>query len=359
MMRVAAIGLKPRVWRLILMRHSCLVLISINFLLLSVMGLFGEVLLRATISYHIDYYTGIRSPGKIQYPFGTITINSYGYPDDEFDLMDNRIRIGYVGDSVTFGIGAGQGYRISDIIKQAMPAYQHMTFSMVKYGIHDIEKFVQELRPFRLHTVIYLMNLNDMLADEQGDKPLLPFITKMIQGTIDAIRPKSYLYNYMRSKGKFALTLMGYGHHGHKAIELFPETNDRSIKNSMQRVNTIAKQFGNQGVRFCIVILPYEMQISESAEKEYRALGFRWDKTFVNKGTQQRILHYLQKDVEVLDGYYAFVDSSKAESSRSENGIGQYFVYNKGDKIDWNHLNRRGHRQLAEYILHRHFCGLG
>ena len=28
----------------------------------------------------------------------------------------------------------------------------------------------------------------------------------------------------------------------------------------------------------------------------------------------------------------------------------QDFVYDKGDKLDWNHPNRAGHRLIADYV---------
>jgi hypothetical protein len=39
----------------------------------------------------------------------------------------------------------------------------------------------------------------------------------------------------------------------------------------------------------------------------------------------------------------------------SDNGLGQYFVYNKGDKLDWNHPNRAGHRQIADWLADQDF----
>jgi phospholipase/lecithinase/hemolysin len=31
--------------------------------------------------------------------------------------------------------------------------------------------------------------------------------------------------------------------------------------------------------------------------------------------------------------------------------VGEYFVFNKGDALDWVHPNRDGHRLVAEYLL--------
>jgi hypothetical protein len=39
---------------------------------------------------------GLSTPprGELTYPYGTIKINSFGFPDEEFDLEDDRSRIG-------------------------------------------------------------------------------------------------------------------------------------------------------------------------------------------------------------------------------------------------------------------------
>jgi hypothetical protein len=34
-----------------------------------------------------------------------------------------------------------------------------------------------------------------------------------------------------------------------------------------------------------------------------------------------------------------------------------YFVYDKGDKIDWNHPNRAGHARIAEGFIRSGACG--
>jgi phospholipase/lecithinase/hemolysin len=31
--------------------------------------------------------------------------------------------------------------------------------------------------------------------------------------------------------------------------------------------------------------------------------------------------------------------------------VGEYFVFNRGDALDWVHPNRAGHRLVAEYLL--------
>jgi hypothetical protein len=55
-----------------------------------------------------------------------------------------------------------------------------------------------------------------------------------------------------------------------------------------------------------------------------------------------------------LDAAEAFVpaglDSAGVAAARDRNALGEFFVYDRGDKLDWNHLNRAGHARLGEFL---------
>lgn len=61
--------------------------------------------------------------------------------------------------------------------------------------------------------------------------------------------------------------------------------------------------------------------------------------------------------MRVVDLMPAFVDPANRERSRSAIGVGQYFVYDRGDKLDWNHPNRAGHRRIADYLTRIELLG--
>lgn len=330
------------------------------FLIILVMGMM-EIVLRFTIPYDIGYYTAVQKPGVYEYPYGTIRMNSAGYPDEEFDLNSSKKRIGYFGDSVIYGVGAGDGYRFSDILEKRYPKYDHWTFSMIANGIQDNE-VADKAKEYGLNTVIYAFNLNDILpapklddakgsaAGETVDKT--PFIRSLeiwVWNNLDGLRGKSYLYTWLRTLVKNALQQMGYSHTGFKAAELFPDDNRELIHETAARVNDIAKALKKQGVMFCVVLLPYEMQISKDARKTYSDFGIRWQKEFEDGLTQT----YLRQDFDfphVYDGRKAFTDAINTART------GEFFVYNKGDKIDFNHPNREGHRRLADGFAQSHTC---
>ncbi len=332
--------------------------------LLLIMGGLGELFLRASIKYNIGYYTGSHTPGVLKYPFGEIPINSDGNPDSEFDLQDPRPRVGYLGDSVNYGIGAGYGYRISDILEKKYPAYQHMTMGQVGFGIHDVDQLDGLLNKYNHDIVIFLMNLNDILPKIDFEKgvenpTLLSKIRALVGSTTDYFRDKSYLYNYIRTSVKTLLMKLGYDDGGFQSYELFPEKNTEIFKGTAERTNAFAEKLASEGKRFCILLLPYEMQISSEAAKKYQALGFSWEEGFTEGSAQKLLMSYLDTSkFEVLNAYNAFVDPANPEASKAKNPLGKYFVYNKGDRVDWNHPTREGHRKIAEYAIANGFCGL-
>ena len=101
------------------------------------------------------------------------------------------------------------------------------------------------------------------------------------------------------------------------------------------------------------------MQISREAERTYARLSIDWEEGFISGATQKMIIRYLDGGLRNIDAYHAFVDPEAPERSRRLNGLGEFFVYNKGDKLDWNHPNRAGHRRIAEYLARVNVLGNG
>ena len=60
------------------------------------------------------------------------------------------------------------------------------------------------------------------------------------------------------------------------------------------------------------------------------------------------ILGRLARDIVAVDLAPAFHQS---RDGRASIAVGEYFVFNKGDALDWVHPNRDGHRLVAEYLL--------
>lgn len=330
-------------------------IIAVNVLIFVLLLLALELFLRWRINFNPSYYTAIAAKGTcFDYPYGRVCLNSLGYPDDEFDLHSPKPRIGYIGDSVCYGVGVGQGYRIQDLLEQHYPQTEHWSFCNVGTAgakTVQIQKTLALTDEFRLSEVVYLMNMNDILPDDYGqetgdDAPTRLYDLKQLEKHyLSWLRGQSYLYTYLRNLIKTQATIAGYAAHGYFAYELFPHQSDAIFRQTAARMNYLHQQLAARGVTLQIVILPYEMQASDDAAKRLAQLGIRWEDGFVDGSAQNLLISYLDPDLRVSNPLAAF------RPLRPTARAGDYFVHDKGDKLDWNHPTRQGDAIIANYLI--------
>ena len=333
-------------------RHERLALVLVNLVFLVALLGIGEIATRFTTNYEIGYYTEAKTgrDGLLRYPYGVVPVNEHGYLDQAFNLASTKPRVGWFGDSVAMGVGAGYPYRISDIVRERSPNLETWNFARLGAGF-DGDKAESIAQKFKLNTVVYLLNLNDILpeAPPQSGSGLVVYNSlAFVKDYLDYFRDRSYLYNYIRTAAKNAIQRLGFEASGYFAFELWPEKSDDVFRSFAARINATAQELQAQGVQMCVVIAPYEMQVSDDAARTYAQLGFKWEDGFLAGAAQKKLRQYLNKDLPVYDGLDAFA----ARDAR----VGQLFVYNAGDKIDWNHPNRAGHAALADGFLRSNAC---
>lgn len=337
-------------------RHPGWALLGANVLLLALFAALAEIGLRLWVPYNPGYYVVLREePGRYEYPFGVLLRNSHTFPDDEFDLDSPKPRVGYFGDSVTRGVGAGHGYRIQDVLERLRPEFEHWTFETAVNGIDQKThpRILAIAEQYRLAEVVYLLNLNDLLPTRQAKGGETGSAVRSLRQRLkflDQLRGRSYLYSALRFRFAELMLSFGYGHTGWKAAELFPREHAEIVRETAERITALADAVAAQGRRFRVILLPYEMQISDEAARTYAEAGVEWEPGFLERSTQQAIEAALPDRVKTIDAYWAFVDPADEAGSRRSNGVGEYFVYNRGDKLDWNHPNRDGCRKIAEYL---------
>lgn len=321
--------------------------------------LFLEILVRGLINFEIDYYYSPKntvSKNIIRHPYGIIPINKYGYYDEEFDFNNGKTKIAYFGDSVTYGVGAGYPYRFTEYLENLNSEFDHINLSG-GLGI-SLNNWNNDLNNFlilkKIKKVVYMMNLNDIYPLYQSKfvngKPenssnlisyknfIIPFDT--------ALRGRSALYTYVRLKIKNFLVKLGYEASGYKSIELFPSQNSKIIEGAAEVINNWQNDLKNIGIQSCVVILPYEMQISKDAANYYKLIGINFENSFSEFLTQKILLKKLQAEFNpfyIKDGFL-------------QKNIGHYYVFNKGDKLDFNHPNREGHLVIAKEISKNKIC---
>lgn len=352
-------GDRNRTW---LRRHPIVVLLAVNVVLFGFLLLAAEIFLRLWVPYNPGYYVAVRGTSKeVEYPYGVIKINRDGFPDIDWDLGQSR-HVGYFGDSVTYGVGAGYGYRFTDLLREAYPELTHLNFAGIGLSISQgtIDWAVELAGRYELDTVVYFMNLNDIVPDATVAPPdpdhrpeEVPFTRRAlgwVTQNADWLRGKSYLYTWVRTEVKNRLEASGVGFHGYKAYELDPVAERPILVETAKRVVQFHDQLAARGTELIVAILPYEMQISEEAARVYRGHGISWEAGFLEGSAQRMLIELLGPHMRVVDLMPAFIDLQQREKSRRENGVGEYFVYDRGDKLDWNHPNRAGHRRIAEYL---------
>jgi lysophospholipase L1-like esterase len=336
--------------------HQRLILVVWTVLLLCLLAAVAEAVLRHTTPYRVDYYTGtVVSKRLIRYPFGDMPFNAHGYPDRDWLDDDPRPRVGFWGDSITSGVGAGFGYRFTDIIGASLPDRDYRNFGGVgEDGIADAaaaDRVVAAAKRYGLRKIVYAMDLNDLLPDrDTHPQPhsMLYRVKRSLAPYLDPLRTRSYLYNYLRTKVTTAAARLGYGYHGDEAYELHPARNAAVITQTVNRINLLADRLGADGVQLCVAIFPFEMQVSTEAAARYRQYGIRWSAELLQGEPQKMLLAALSKTITGVDLAGAFRQDSL---NRDVIGVGQYFVFNRGDALDWIHPNRGGHRLIARYLL--------
>ncbi len=320
-----------------------------------------EIGLRFFINFNPSYYTGISKKGSCtDYAYGIICYNSMGFPDEEFDIGSKKNKIGYFGDSVCAGLGAGQGYRVEDLLEKHYSEFEHWNFcSYGNPGLsrRDISSILENIDYYKLSKVVYMMNLNDIApsAADHNDKAAAPDVRNVKRFVnflrIDRLRGKSYLYTYLRNIVKTYLTVKGYVHSGFKSIELFPKENVGLMRGFSDKLLDLGKVLRKRGVEFIVVVLPYEMQISNDAAETYKDIGIKWEDGFLQGSTQEFLMRELgnKENLKIYNAYDAF------EGLKTKAKAGEYFVFNKGDKIDWNHPNRKGHKIISDFLINKNF----
>jgi hypothetical protein len=309
----------------------------------------AEGTLRVFVDSDPAYYVAFSNPepgAVVRYPYGEIRYNADGFADDDFDTVKSRPRVGYVGDSVCFGVGAGHGHRISELMEQAYPGYEHMNFTGGLGGgtLQVRERALRYGETYDLDAVVYLMNLNDILPDGRNND-LNELQERGLFQAIEWFRGRSYLYTYVRQILKDLRNPGG----GPPSYEMFPQEHREVLLATGARVAAIQRDLEPMGIRFVVLMLPYEMQVSDEAARVYAEAGTVWEPAFL-EGATQAVLREQLSGLVVVDGLEAFLGPGVDPSRRADLGVGEAFVYNKGERLDWNHPNRLGHRLLADHL---------
>ncbi|WP_413391340.1 hypothetical protein [Prochlorococcus marinus] len=344
--------------------------ISFNLLMLLGIATIGEFITRFSVDYQSNFYaipTTSKETSFHVHPYGNIPINSKGFYDQEWNTPKNIIRYAYFGDSVAYGVGAGYPYRITEYLDFLESDIEHVNisgFQMFK-SLGSSENVSDFAKDNSIDKFIYLMNLNDIptlayaanfdLTEKEAHKAFIKDLSlfakvKNLFSPIDnKLRGKSHFYTYLRLQLKnIMMKYLNLGSTGFESIELKPDKYSEDIRLSARNLARSISELNDDIPEVCIIILPYEIQISKEASNIYHEKGIGFDEGFLNFRTQEIFISEFRK--------YSNNNIYYLNNSFPENNIGEYFVYNLGDRIDFNHPNREGHNLIAKQISDRRLC---
>lgn len=307
-----------------------------------------EIALRVFVQADPSFYVAFSDPEPgvdIQFPYGFIRFNHDGYSDDEFETVKARPRVGYFGDSVCHGVGAGHGYRVSEVMEEHYPQFEHMNFTggLNNNALELNAKVRDWMERFDLDVLVYMMTLDDVKP--HGVKLMINRAQGPLRDLLEKLRGRCYVYTYLRQVAKAILVGVA-----EKSYSRYPEEEIEAYQQTAQRINEMHEYVSGQGGKLILLILPYEMQVSKDAENTYRDLGIEWEgENFINRGPQRQLIKYVDGPI-IVDAYYAFVDPDHVERDRAKYKVGECFVYNLGEKLDWTHPDRDGHRMIGDYL---------
>ena len=251
---------------------SCWSISSFWLLLLVV----GEIAARLSTDYEIGYYTEAKAgrDGKLRYPWGVVPVNAQGYLDEEFDLASTKPRVGWFGDSVAMGVGAGYPYRISDLVRSSAQRRRHLEFLPPRRRLRRRRRPEDDRREIQArHRRLSAQPQRHPSATRRRNPAAAWWSINglaFVKEYLDYFRDRSYLYNYVRTAAKNAMQRLGFEASGYFAFELWPDKSDDVFKSFAERVNATARNLRAKGVQMCVVIAPYEMQVSERRRAHLR-----------------------------------------------------------------------------------------
>ena len=307
-----------------------------------------EVGLRVLAGQQVGYYVHQELDGLRRYPFGDIPVNDDGWPDDPFDPDEPRPRVGYMGDSVVYGLGVPYGERFTEVLDELRPDLDHRNYGKPGWNGNRKRQMSQASTRSRddgLTHVVYMVNLNDIRIDGAKaysvERPAWLAALSAWEGYSAII---DFVLQRWEAQSATGQTMLWFP-------QFHPSRMHQAVEETARRIRGLSSGLARQGIGFTAVILPVEMQVSADAERTYAELGVEWEEGFVPHGAQDALLAELD-GVDALSALEAFTGPD-VEAGRQRIAYCELFVCDRGGRLDWNHPNPEGHRLLGEFLAER------
>lgn len=293
-----------------------------------------------------------------------VTINSYGWRDTEYSLEKPEAvtRIMVVGDSVTFGYGVQLQEIFSKVLErelnlQGAGHYQVISLGGAASNTYAQKNVIKDNVPiYAPDLVILAFNLNDIVpagvfkGEGSGSSDVRSSsISRSIlhlRKTLDrTFRSRSHLYFLFRERMKALLRQFAIASPAMVPLGAFDIESDYGVsawRETSAALLDIASQLRKDKVKFLIMILPVEMQLSHQIADIYRReYGFVFADSLVNGKPQEIVADFARRHgiacVDLLPAFRKSPDEKKF-----------FRIY--GRSIDWNHPNPLGHKIIGEEL---------
>jgi len=300
-------------------------------------------------------------PGQ-EYMMGNkylVHINSLGWRDVEHTLAKppGRLRIGIVGDSVTFGTGVA----IEDTYFRTLEELLHdaglrevevLAFAGGATNSYFAKTLIEHVTTaYDLDAVILGFNQNDIMPASEVQAGLdaavrsKPGLLARVAVRLDGIfRSDSHLFHIFRERVKAILRRVGVVDPSMKFqafLDMEDPRADEAWADTREILTEIHEGLRARGVPLIIVMMPVDMQVGPDVIELYKRQGFTFSETVFGAIAQRRMAEFAAEEG------IPFVDP--LESFRERPGEVK-FIRTEGGSIDWAHLNARGHALVAREI---------
>ena len=177
-------------------------------------------------------------------------VNQRGIREDSEEAFTDRIRIGILGDSATFGTGLSQDNTLSAGLQRLLDprgaTIKAFNFGVPGYGLQEMPAWMRQVvKEYRPNSILYLLNMNDFsLRDsiyEGADNGL--YRSFKPPTLVFPFLVRKAIYRYYKEGQFSSVAWYKWLFHGNRswALERISQMNDYARQN---------------GVRFAVAILP-------------------------------------------------------------------------------------------------------
>jgi len=230
----------------------------------------------------------------------------------------------YLGDSVTMGLSVENDSTYAGIINNGADSLRVINPSLIGYSSKDylnvFNAFVLQNRiNLDFTSVILFWTLNDIYSNYPDQKSPEFTTGSFINSIVEFLRHNSKGYHFL--KNLFSDRPRAYYDYDR---QFYTESNPLLL-NSLTNLETISSACDTLGIKFEVVLLPYEYQLRNYGDKDI------FEPQMLLRGKLE------EKNIRVIDLSSAFGNDKKEASG--------YYLY--GDGI---HFNNRGNRLIAHYL---------